>query len=233
MTNQWKNELAAVADEKKIKILSSFFKTGKGEYGEGDVFIGIKVPDNRAVAKKFFDAPYDVIELMLRSEIHEHRLSALLALAERYRKTKDDESRREILDFYLSHTDRINNWDLVDLSAPQIVGEHQLRHPDPELLDRLSMSGHIWTQRIAIVATYTLIKHRQLDDTYRLAERYLSHPHPLIHKATGWMLRETGKRDEERLRRFLDRYATTMPRTALRYAIERLSPELRAHYMGR
>lgn len=222
-----------MANEKKIKILSSFFKTGKGEYGEGDVFIGIKVPDNRAVAKKFFDAPYDVIELMLRSEIHEHRLSALLALAERYRKTKDDESRREILDFYLSHTDRINNWDLVDLSAPQIVGEHQLRHPDPELLDRLSMSGHIWTQRIAIVATYTLIKHRQLDDTYRLAERYLSHSHPLIHKATGWMLREAGKRDEERLRRFLDRYATTMPRTALRYAIERLSPELRAHYMGR
>lgn len=232
MTSQWKNELSNAAKPEKVKILSSFFKTGKGQYGEGDRFIGIVVPDNRAISKKYHNASLDEIATMLDEEIHEYRLAALLTLVEKYNRTTDPSPRQDIIDFYLDHAERANNWDLVDLSAPQLLGTHLLANPSPTLLDKLSEDKCLWRQRIAIVSTYTLIKNGRLDDTYRLALRYLSHPHPLIHKATGWMLREAGKRDIDRLLAFLDTYTADMPRTALRYAIEKLSPRQRKHYMA-
>ncbi len=232
MTEKWQNELRKASRPDKIKILSSFFKTGKGEYGEGDIFIGITVPDNRAIAKKYSAQPFDVIERMLTDEIHEFRLSGFLALVERFKKTKSTEARREIVNFYVSHGTNANNWDLVDLSAPYILGAFHLEHPDNTLLDNLSYSDNLWLQRIAIVSTLMQIRGNRFDDTLRLAKRYLTHPHPLIHKATGWMLRETGKRDESILLGFLDEFAQTMPRTALRYAIEKLPDEMRRHYMS-
>lgn len=231
MIETWKRELTAAANPEKIKTFLSFFKTGKGEYGEGDKFIGLSVPQNRAISKRYHHLDFDAISKMLHEEIHEYRLAAYIALAEKFRKEKNEEHRQAIVDFYLDTAERANNWDLVDLSAPLILGEHLLTHPSPTLLDRLSTDSCLWRQRIAIVATWTLIKHHRLDDTFRLAERYMTHPHPLIHKATGWMLREAGKRDEARLRTFLDQYATKMPRTALRYAIEKFDQDTRQYYM--
>lgn len=232
MVEKWQNELSAFSSDEKAKVLSGFFKTGKGEYGEGDIFAGITVPDNRKVSQKYFNAPFDDISTMLHSPIHEFRLAGFLALVERYRKMKDADERKATVDFYLQHSLQANNWDLVDLSAPKILGEYLKIHPAPALLDSLSNKPSIWQQRIAIVATYTLIKINSFDDTLRLAERYLSHTHPLMHKATGWMLREVGKRDNDTLIGFLDRHAGRMPRTALRYSIEKLTPPLRAHYMN-
>lgn len=234
MTERWKQNLNEVAREEKVSVLSSFFKTGKGEYGEGDIFIGVVVPDNRKIAKQYHDAPAGTIITMLRSPIHEYRLSALLALVEAFKKSKRDETRRrEILELYLANLTYANNWDLVDLSAPYIIGEWLLTHPDDfNMLTRLSDSENLWEQRAAIVATLTLTRHGIYAPTFSLAEKYLTHPHQLIHKATGWLLREAGKQGcPDGLTAFLDRHATSMPRTMLRYAIERLSTEQRKHYM--
>ena len=233
LTDRWQQELTAVARPEKVSILSSFFKTGKGEYGYGDRFIGVTVPDNRAIAVKYaIQAGFDDIAEMLDSPVHEHRLSGFLALVQRYRKTKNRDSQIEIIDFYLNNATKANNWDLVDLSAPYILGSHMVINPDPELLDRLSHSDNIWLQRIAIVATLMLIRNDRTDDTIRIARRYLTHQHPLIHKATGWMLREVGKRDKSKLLHFLDLHAPQMPRTMLRYAIERLEQDERLRYMS-
>lgn len=234
MVERWKQDLQKVARDEKVKILSSFFKTGKGEYGEGDIFIGVVVPDNRKVARRYFEAPMDTIKEMLHSPIHEHRLSALLALVEAFKKSKRNEKRqREILDTYLSNLTCANNWDLIDLSAPYILGEWLSAHDDEHLITRLSNSSNLWEQRAAIVATLMLIRHDRYDLTFMLAEKYLNHPHQLIHKATGWMLREAGKRGcHDGLISFLDRHSAAMPRTMLRYAIERLTPEQRKHYMS-
>lgn len=230
--DRWRLELTQNARQEKIKILSSFFKTGKGGYGEGDEFIGLSVPANRAISRQYHDMPEDCISSMLKSEIHEFRLAALLALTERYRRSRKDESaQKAIAEFYLAHTRWINNWDLVDLSAPSILGEYVAATGDDAILYRLSHSASMWEQRIAIVATLTLIRKGQFDTTMALAEAYLTHSHDLIHKATGWMLREVGKRDENRLRTFLDTHTTHMPRTALRYAIEKLDADSRKHYM--
>ena len=197
---EWKNALAAVARPEKVAILSGFFKTGKGEYGEGDVFIGVSVPDN------------------------------LLALTLRFPRA-DERERWQIVDFYLAHTAQINNWDLVDLSAPQIIGKQMLFCPEFDPTVALC-GGGLWECRIGIVATMTLIHAGKFDVAIRNIERLLHHPHDLIRKANGWMLREIGKKDESALLAFLDCHAAAMPRTALRYAVERLSPEKRRHYMG-
>lgn len=232
MIEAWQNELRNAAQPEKIKIFTSFFKTGKGEYGEGDIFIGLTVPFNRAIARHYSNAPLETIGLMLKHEIHEFRLSGFLALVERFKKCKSAEERKSITEFYVSHGTNANNWDLVDQSAPYILGAYLVDNPDSTLLDNLSRSDNLWLQRIAIVSTLMLIRHNRFADTLRIAKRYMTHPHPLIHKATGWMLRETGKRDEATLLHFLDTYAGSLPRTALRYAIERLSPEKRRHYMN-
>lgn len=233
MNTDWEKELRDIAEPEKAKILSRFFKTGQGEYGEGDRFIGITVPANRSVSKHYAFSPLEEIEEMLRSPIHEFRLAGLLALVERYKKSKKNpDEQRRIVDFYLDNMHRCNNWDLVDLSAPYILGQHLLDNPDDDLLLGMTLSPTLWIQRIAIVATATLIRSGRSDLTLRIAERYLDHQHDLIRKATGWMLREVGKHcGEKTLTDFLDRNAARMPRTMLRYSIERLSPELHRHYL--
>ena len=228
---EWKNELMDLADSEKAKVLSSFFKTGKGEYGEGDVFIGITVPKNRNVAKKYIDSTFEDIKSLLHSPIHELRLSALISLVLKFKKFKDDNIRKSIVDFYLANTAYVNNWDLVDLSCPYILGEYLLHHPH-DILFKLSKSKNMWEQRIALVSTLTLIRNGFFDTTISLAQEYLTHPHNLIHKATGWMLREVGKKDIEVLRSFLNTHTSKMPRTALRYAIEKFSAEERKSYLS-
>jgi 3-methyladenine DNA glycosylase AlkD len=209
-----------------------FFKTGPGQYGEGDRFIGVTVPELRAVAKEFRDLPLREIDALLQSPWHEARLLGLVILVRAFERG-DASTRREVYDLYLDRTDRINNWDLVDSSAPQIVGGFLADRADrARVLDRLARSKSLWERRIAIVSTLYLIRTSQFDDTLRIAERLLDDEEDLMHKAAGWMLREVGKKDEPTLRRFLDRHAGRMPRTMLRYAIERLPDAARRRYMA-
>lgn len=231
--SEWKAALEAEIIPGKREILQRFFKTGPGEYGEGDIFLGLTVPSVRKVAKLISDAPADDIAVMLASPVHEYRLSALLILVENYRRNrKNPVAARKIVDFYLSHTAGINNWDLVDLSAPKILGEYVCASGDEKILHHLSRSENMWEQRIAIVSTWTLLKNGITAPTMEISERYLSHSHDLIHKATGWMLREMGKRGfENLLKDFLDRHAKNMPRTMLRYSLEKLPAPIRKHYM--
>lgn len=223
------DELLSIADVEKAALLARFFKTGPGEYGHGDVFLGITVPAQRKVARKFRDLPAADLGKLLASPIHEHRVTALIIMVDQYERADDDE-KQCIFDFYLSHTKHINNWDLVDASAPCIVGGHLLGRPR-KILDSLARSSSLWERRIAILATFAFIRHGESGDSLRIAELLLKDEHDLIHKAVGWMLREVGKRDPAALDRFLDRHATTMPRTMLRYAIERMSPDQRWFYM--
>ncbi len=228
---QWQNQLQAVAKPEKVKILSSFFKTGKGQYGEGDIFIGVTVPNNRKIAIAHHHLPLDIIDKMLHHKVHEYRLSALLALVARFKKAKQESRQSEIVNYYLQNTACINNWDLVDLSAPGILGNYQLAHREIDLLTPLSHSSSLWDKRIAIVSTITLIKASQFAPTLHFAQAMKNEKEDLLHKAVGWMLREVGKKDLDVLRRFLDNHATTLPRTTLRYAIERMSTDERKHYM--
>lgn len=222
-------ELEEYSTPEKRGFLPYFFKTGKGQYGEGDKFLGVVVPDTRRVAKKYKETSYKEITRLLESEYHECRLCALLMLVERFKKVKADD-RKEIFDFYLSKTNYINNWDLVDLSAKDIVGEY-LVDKDRSILYRLAESSLLWDQRISILSTFAFIKRGDLDDIFALSAKLLDHKHDLMHKAIGWMLREAGKRDKERLCLFLETYKGEMPRTMLRYSIEKFTPEERAHYM--
>lgn len=226
-----RQELETYIDPVKREYLPRFFKTGKGQYGEGDCFLGIVVPNTRRVARKHKDAPLEVIAELLQSPWHECRLCGLLMLVERFKKS-DEATRKVIYDFYLSHTDRINNWDLVDLSAPYIVGEY-LADKSREDLYRLADSTLLWEQRIAVVATHALIRRGDCGDTMALAERLLGHRHDLMHKAVGWMLREAGKRDKDVLVAFLEKHAGKMPRTMLRYAIEKFPDDERKEFMKR
>ena len=225
------DELKALGKEEKRLVLQRFFKTGEGQYGYGDKFLGIPVPLTRGVAKEHKDATDDTIKSLLRSEWHEVRLCALLIMVEKVRRA-DEDVRRRMFDLYLANTGRINNWDLVDLSAPQIVGCF-LKQKPRDILYNLADSPLLWDNRIAIVATFAFIKDHDLDDTFRLALRLMNHPHELIHKAVGWMLREAGKRDMLRLRLFVDDHYADMPRTMLRYAIEKYPEEERKEVIGR
>ncbi len=222
--------LQQAADPERAKILSRFFKTGKGQYGEGDVFLGITVPEQRVIAKKYRDLPLKDIEKLLLSEPHEHRLVALLILMIQYKKT-DDRGRLEIVDFYLCHTGRINNWDLVDLSAEKILGDY-LYGKDKAVLYRLAGSQNLWEKRIAIMTTFAFIKKNVFDHTLRIAEMLLNDRHDLIHKAVGWMLREIGKRDLKSEEEFLEKHHRSMPRTMLRYAVERFAPDRKRYWMS-
>jgi 3-methyladenine DNA glycosylase AlkD len=224
-------ELDALADARKAKVLSGFFKSGKGEYGEGDVFLGIKVPDTRMVAKRHGTLSLKEIRRLLGSKVHEHRLAALLILVYQYDKA-DEEKRKEIYDFYMKNAKRVNNWDLVDLSAERIVGPYLMKR-DKSPLYKLARSDNIWERRIAILSTFHFIKNGRYSETTKIAGMLLDDKEDLIHKAVGWMLREVGKRGglaEERA--FLDKHSRRMPRTMLRYAIERFGPEERKRYMG-
>ena len=223
------DELHSVTYPKKAQFLQRFFKTGKGEYAEGDIFLGIVVPIVRNIAKANRLTPLSELEILIKSEYHEARLTALLIMIEQFKRA--DEAEQSLLyTFYLNHTTYINNWDLVDVTCLHIVGKYLLTR-DRSILYTLAESSLLWDQRIAIVSTITFIRNREFFDTFALAEKLMTHKHDLIHKAIGWMLREVGKRDKEALCEFLDRYTLKLPRTSLRYAIERLTPEERSYYM--
>ncbi len=240
---QLKEELQRLENPKQAEILSRFFKTGKGQYGEGDIFLGIKVPEQRRIAKKYQDISIKELHKMLLSKIHEERLISLFILITKYKKA-DMRGKKEIAAFYLKNTKQINNWDLVDLSAANILGNYLLdkvgstrrNRLDPRLRDRavlykLAKSNNLWERRIAIMTTFALIRNNEFEDTLNIAELLLKDRHDLIHKAAGWMLREVGKRDLKTEEAFLKNHCKHMPRTMLRYAIERFDEEKRKRYL--
>jgi 3-methyladenine DNA glycosylase AlkD len=223
--------LRTLATPSRAAALQRFFKTGPGQYGEGDRFLGLTMPQIRTFAGAYRDLPLGRLEGLLESPWHEARMLALVILAARFPRA-DARTQQTIYRLYLRRTDRINNWDLVDVTAPAIVGGYLLdRSPAP--LRRLARSTNLWERRIAIIATQHFIRRGRFDVTLELAETLLDDPHDLMHKAVGWMLREVGNRDEATLKRFLDRHSARMPRTALRYAIERLPPRDRLRYLRR
>lgn len=222
-------QIDALGNPEQAKFLQRFFKTGPGEYGEGDVFVGVKVPPLRAVAREHRDIGLDEIDKLLASPVHEHRSVGLIILTNRAKRAELGEA-RELYDFYLARTDRVNNWDLVDLSCRDVVGGYLHMIHDPEPLGLLATSDLIWDRRIAIVSTWCFTKSDNLAPCFAIAEQLLNDSEDLIHKAVGWMLREAGKRDEAALEVFLSEHAFRLPRTALRYSIERMPPERREYW---
>jgi 3-methyladenine DNA glycosylase AlkD len=229
LLEQINHELQQLGNEEKRKVLQGFFKTGPGQYGEGDVFLGINVPVLRKLAKKYRDLCLQDATELLTSEIHEARLLALFIMIHKFEKG-DEKTKSSVYEIYLSHTNYVNNWDLVDLSAYQVVGCF-LFEKDRSILAKLAVSDMLWERRIAIVATYYFIKNNDFDETLKIAEILLHDKHDLIHKAVGWMLREVGKRELAVEEGFLKGCYTTMPRTMLRYAIERFPEEKRQAYL--
>lgn len=223
-------DLTNLGSKEKAKNSAWFFKTGKGQYGYGDVFIGVTVPEQRKVARKYKALILKDAITLLHSEIHEYRLTALIILTEQF-KVGSDEEREQIYNLYLKNTKYINNWDLVDASAAIIVGEY-LFDKDRSILEKLAHSDSLWERRIAIIATFYFIQKKEWIDTFKIADLLMSDEEDLIQKAVGWMLREVGKRvSEKELVVFLKTRYKTMPRTMLRYAIERFSPEVRGKYL--
>jgi 3-methyladenine DNA glycosylase AlkD len=248
--------LKSLGTPDKAELLSGFFKTGKGQYGEGDRFLGVIMPEQRKIAKEFRELPFPEIEKLLSSPYHEARMTGLLILTYAYERA-DVNARQAIYDFLFAHRGAMNNWDLVDVIVPKIIGEHLLtcskNHSSPsrtrelplkrgagkrwgqngrEILHRFAQSDNLWERRVSIVSTAAFIRADEFDDTLSICETLLGDGHDLIHKATGWMLREVGKRDESALRAFLDAHVTRMPRTMLRYAIERFSEGERRRYLA-
>ncbi len=224
--------LAGLADPERAAWTAPYLGVVRGGYGEGDVLLGIPVPGQRRVARAARDLPLDEAATLLASPVHEHRFTALVVLVERYRRSRDPAPRAELSRFYLDHRAGVNNWDLVDVSAPDLLGG-ELVNGDRAILGELAGSERVWDRRIAVVATFALIRRGELGETFALADRLIDDPHHLIHKAVGWMLREAGKRDERALVAFLETHRARMPRTMLRYAIERLAPEQRRALMLR
>jgi 3-methyladenine DNA glycosylase AlkD len=217
--------LKAAANTERAHFSAHYFKASKGEYGEGDIFLGITVPALRKIALQHRNLAFADIKKLLESRIHEHRAAALDILAAQY-KRGDEALRKQIVRFYLSNTHRINNWDLVDASCRPILGEHLKTNPR-SILNKLCRSKNLWERRIAIVSTMTLVWAGELDDAFRLAEALLADEHDLMHKAVGWVLREAGRKDRARLLAFLQTHYARIPRTTLRYAIEHFPPDQR------
>lgn len=223
-------DLKKLKNPKKAQLLMRFFKCGKGEYGEGDIFWGIMVPRQREVVKRYWmSTDIEDIQKLIKSKIHEHRLVGLLILVEKFLKA-DEKTRTEIYKFYLKNAKRVNNWDLVDLTAPKIVGGYLL-NKNRKVLYKLAKSKNLWEKRIAILATFMFIYHKQFQDTLKISEILLNDKQDLIHKAVGWALREVGKRDQKIEEKFLKKYYKTMPRTMLRYAIEKFPEQRRKEYL--
>jgi hypothetical protein len=230
MTHQdVKAELLAMAVPEKAVFFKRFFKTGPGQYGEGDEFLGLSVPQQRIIAHTYRRLPPEETEKLVRDPFHECRLTGLIIWTNQA-KPPGEENRRLIFDYYLRNKNFVNNWDLVDTSCPGIVGNYLL-NKDRSILYELVQENHLWSQRIAMVSTLAFIRKNQFQDTFQLAERLLSHRHDLIHKAVGWMLREVGKKNPDALEEFLHDHAGRFPRTALRYAIERFDPARRKYYL--
>ncbi len=223
-------ELESRKDLRRGKFLERFFRCGKGEYGEGDIFWGLSVPISRKIAKKYLGMSMPDISKLLKYKVHEARLIALFLLIHKYKTSPD---KKKIVDFYLAHSKYVNNWDLVDTSAYNILGVYLSTQKDKSILLKLAKSGYLWEERIAIVSTWALIKKGDSAWTFKLAQMFLNHKHDLIHKATGWMLREAGKRGSgPKLQMFLDKHASKMPRTMLRYSIEKFPELLRKKYLN-
>ena len=224
-------ELHSVADLEKAKFLQGFFKTGKGQYAEGDLLLGIVMPTIRNIVKANKGIPLEEIKTLLYSEYHEARMAALLFLAQQFNKSKDEKERKTIFDFYIANARQANNWDLVDITCRDVIGNYLLDKEDRSILYHLAESDNLWEQRIAIVSTWTFIKYRDYADILKLSEKLMNHPHDLMHKAIGWMLREVGKKDKVTLVTFLEKHHKQMPRTALRYSIEHFPADERAYFM--
>ena len=229
---QLQNDLQALGSPEKAAFLSRFFKTGIGQYGAGDLFLGVTMPEIRMLVKKYKYLPIDDWKQLIYSPFHEFRMAALIGLMQRFQQSKKEENtQKTIFELYLTHLNYINNWDLVDVTCRDIVGAFLL-NKDRSILYELAQSSHLWSQRVAIVSTWYFIARHQFADTIRISELLLTHKHDLIHKAVGWMLREIGKRDELTLVEFLDTHVKQMPRTALRYAIERFPESTRKYYLS-
>ena len=224
-----KKTIRANADKDHAKTMQWFFKTGKGEYGEGDKFVGIKVPVQRKIAKQFSKLNLEDLQILLDSKIHEERLISLLILVAKYDKA-DEKERENIYAFYKKNSKKINNWDLVDLSAPKIIGAHLLNR-DKKILYKYAYSKNLWQKRISIISTYSFIKNRDFKTTLEISDILLNDDHDLIHKAVGWMLREVGKQDMNTLEKFLKKRYNKMPRTMLRYSIEKFPEKKRKKYL--
>ncbi|MBI1971846.1 MAG: DNA alkylation repair protein [Candidatus Aenigmarchaeota archaeon] len=229
MTGSIKGDLAKAASAEKAKTLRGFFKTGKGEYGEGDVFLGVTVPQQRNIARKHVGTNLNELEKLISSGIHEHRLTALLVLVEKYQKAGKND-RKKIVDFYLRNRAHVNNWDLVDLSADKILGDYIFGR-DRKILCRMARSKNVWERRISIISTFNFIKRNDFEDALKISEMLLQDKHDLIQKAVGWMLREIGKRDQTAEEKFLLKHHKNMPRTTLRYAVERFGKSKKRFYM--
>ncbi len=222
-------DLQRLASPEKAKVLQRFFKTGPGEYGEEDIFLGITVPEQRQIAKKYIGLNLNKIQELLKSKVHEHRLVALLILVEKFKKS-DDREKANIFNFYMRNIKYVNNWDLVDLTAPNIVGEF-LNDKKKDILYKLAESNSLWEKRVSIIATFAFIRNNEFDDALRISKILIKDYHDLIHKDVGWMLREIGKRNKEILEEFLNKHSKEMPRTMLRYAIEKFPDGLRRKYL--
>lgn len=231
LTEQIIEALREKAIPEKASFLPKFFKTGPGEYGEGDLFLGVTVPDQRQIAKQFFkEISLEELTRLIQHPFHEVRLTGLLALVYRYEKTKSEPDKMALVNFYLSQLDFVNNWDLVDSSCYQILG-HFYWKKEKTLFYELADSGHLWRQRVAMISSYFWIKKGEFADALALVGRLKNHPHDLMHKAVGWMLREIGNRNFEVELEFLKKHYQTLPRTALRYAIEKFPEDLRQDFL--
>ncbi|WP_312297283.1 DNA alkylation repair protein [Chryseobacterium sp.] len=224
--------LAVLSIPEKAEFFPRFFKTGKGEYGEGDVFLGVKVPDQRSVAKEYYPKiSWEELSILLSSQYHEHRLTAIFMLVLKFEKTKDKAVKDEAVKFYLEHLPYVNNWDIVDSSCYKILGRYAFENQKENLLRKLSESEEMWHKRIAVVGTMHYVKKGSFDLTKEFVTRNLKHPHDLMHKANGWLLREMGQKNEAELISYLKQYYKEMPRTCLRYSIEKLDEDLRQDYL--
>lgn len=228
-------QIEAETNPEKAKHLQYFFKTGKGQYAEGDLFLGLAVPQTRAIVKQTEKLPLEEIGKLLDSPYHEIRLAGLLLLVKQYKAAKKDKIEQQaVYEFYVENARKANNWDLVDLTCRDIIGMHLLdKEEERNILYTLIKSENLWEQRIAIVSTWAFIKQHQFDDTFALSLQIMDHKHDLMHKAMGWMLREVGKMDRGALVQFLEIHRKNMPRTALRYAIEHFDQEQRTYFMGK
>ncbi|MEK6937095.1 MAG: DNA alkylation repair protein [Nanoarchaeota archaeon] len=235
MLQKLKRDLNNLKNNEKSIILSGFFKTGKGQYGEGDSFLGISVPDQRKIAKKYLSLKLEDIQNLLEANIHEYRLTALLILVEKFKKSFlknfSQEDSEEIISFYLKNTKKVNNWDLVDLTAPNILGAYLL-NKNRDILYTLAKSDNLWEKRIAVISTFVFIKNNDFKDTLEISKILLKDKHDLIHKAVGWMLREVGKKSLKTETDFLSKNYKEMPRTTLRYAIEKFPEKQRKFYLN-
>ncbi|MDD4996051.1 MAG: DNA alkylation repair protein [Patescibacteria group bacterium] len=225
-----KKELKRVANPKRAKTSQRFFKTGRGEYGEGDVFLGINTPQQRKIAAKYNNLSLTEIKKLLKEKIHECRFIALVILIKKYQKVEQKE-KKQIFEFYLNNSKKINNWDLVDISAPKIIGDYLLDKKNKKILYQLAKSNNLWQKRIAILATFSFIKNNEFEHTFKISKLLFNDQHDLIHKAIGWMLREVGNKNQKQEELFLKKYSKQMPRTALRYAIEKFDEKKRKEYL--